>query len=73
MRDQQHMNAGRSPQRSEAVSGNETKGQTPISAERTIQPEGVAVARSSRPRAKLSLPQLRASKPASGSATPDQA
>ena len=76
MRDRQQKNMGRSPQRSEAVSGDEAKGLTPIPAERTVQPEAVnpaSTARSLRPLRTLSLPARRAGKPADGSATPGQA
>jgi hypothetical protein len=76
MRDKHHTNVGRSPQRSEAISGDEAKGLTPISAERAIQPEAVALtiaARSLRSRPRLSLPLHRANKTAGASVTPDQA
>jgi hypothetical protein len=75
MQDQQHKNVGRSPQRSEAVSGDDAKGLTPISVERTVQPEAVAPTTTARslPRPKLSLPLPRVSKSESGSIMPDQA
>jgi len=76
MRDRQQKNMGRSPQRSEAISGDEAKGLTPIPAGRTVQPEAVnpaTITRPLRPRRTLSLPALRAGKPANGSTTPGQA
>jgi len=74
MQDPEHRNMGRSPERSEAVSGDETKGLTAISTQQTVQPETVdpaTAAPSVRLRQKLSIPAFGAVKPVNDAVTPE--
>lgn len=76
MQGQKHKNVGRSPQRSQTISGDETKGLTAISTQQGMQPSSIDLAtadRSVRPRPILSLPMIGAIEPPTGAASPEQA
>ena len=76
MQNQEHKNVGRSPERSEAVAGNETKGLIATSTQKAVKPAETATPAQLqllRPRPKLSPPLRPAIKPANSVATPEQA